>query len=319
MTHYFKDYTALVERIAQSGREGLERFDPDALSALAGDERQEAEALLVAELRSGSADPRVIRALADLGSKQAVPLLKQAATRPDQSGVAAALAIWELAKDEAAGPDLANILQHAADPSARLLAAAELAHFPSPGTDSVLLAALDDEDELVRGQATGSLLGLCGLERAAAVARGHLFRLTALILNPLHAVREPAIRELAGLVAAVRGGKDPGELGLAVEEVPESAALDQFAESAFIEPDPDNPDAPWQTDLDLLSLDKLQGEERQWAQHLIYLVLSKGDARAVRAILHVGDKSAVPALQEVTQTHEGEVADAARAALKTLS
>jgi hypothetical protein len=302
----FKNFTQFVDRFVLPGREGLEQFNPDALKALSGADRDEVIALLCSELQAGTNDPRVATALEELHALEALPLLKQASQHTDQAAVAAALALWNLAQDPSVEQALASVLRNSNDPSARLMAAGDLERFPSAMTEQALLAALDDADELVRGQATATLMKHCGLSAFSGNPNSRLFCLTALVLNPLRAVREPAIRSIADLIAKLHAGADAASLGLNATEETRSEALAQFSASVFEQED------PWSEDFDLASLDRLQGEERPWAQHLIYLQLAEGDVRAVRALLHVGDPNCVAALREVAAMEDSEIAEAAR-------
>lgn len=129
---YFKDYAAFVDRfVAGSGRSALDHFDAHALRALQGQERAEAIEVLQEHLDSGANDPRAVAALVALRPKGLVEELRRLMEISlDETGVAAARALWRLKRDPAAVQTLVEIMQSSYDESAQRAAAAALGKLP---------------------------------------------------------------------------------------------------------------------------------------------------------------------------------------------
>src|SRR5687768_7329552 len=79
-----------------SSRAAMERFDLEALAALAGSERDAAEQRLIDLLGSGNGDPRVPHALQALGSARGLDAMRRLVGRlpPDDARVAVAEILW---------------------------------------------------------------------------------------------------------------------------------------------------------------------------------------------------------------------------------
>lgn len=208
---------------------------------------------------------------------------------------------------------LIETLQKAPSDTARLLAGQALRHFPGPATEAALFQALSDKDELVRGSASKMLLELKGLEKLSAVPRNRLFRIQALILNPLVSVRKAAINELQEVLAALAEGRRPEELGIATEEVPESPALQRLWESVFNE----NNKPEWKQRIDIDAFRALPASERAWGEHLLLLLLGNRDRRGIQAAAELREPFTLPALRELA-SKRGKIALEARKAIAAI-
>jgi hypothetical protein len=312
---HIKDFDQFMARFMLQGsmREALSDFDVPALLALKGAERQEAEEVLIERLESSVNDPRVPRALGFMKSRRALPALRRVTRALNETAVEAALFLWELERDPGAAEALVRTLRESHIDTARLLAANALRDFPGPATEAALLQALDDEDELVRGRAGAVLMRQKGLEELAAVPRNRLFRLQALILNPLSAVRQAAIAELKELLAALAEGKRPDELGIATQEQPESPALQRLWDSVFNE----GRKPEWKRRIDIDAYRALPEAERPWGEHLLLMLLGDRDLRGVHAAAELREQRALPALRELAGKR-GKIAAEAQKAIAAI-
>ena len=315
---YFTDYGALVARFGDpaGGRAALEELDVAGLAALRGQEREEALAVLHEHLAALENDPRVVDALVAMQAPDLEALLRVEMHRRDETGVAAARAAWEQTKDPAAVTALIETLVKARKDSARESAAVALADTRSSAAAEALLAALDSDDDAARNVVITALLRLVGLSELEQLGRSPVSRLGALILNPLGAVRQPAVAELRRIVAAVQAGQSAESLGLVPGPGQESAELARLRESVLS--DPRRP-GPWRNTLDLEAFGALRGEERERGMQWAYSLLAKGDVRAVRAIAELDLQAAIPVLREAAQRGNRTFAEAAQAALAQLS
>jgi hypothetical protein len=163
---------ALYERFRQSFlgdvhaalRDGL---DTEALLALEGDQRTRAEAELLPRLDD---DDRAVVALGLLRSAAAAPYLRErfevlrAQDAPgDRELVLVALALWQIERHDEAPTALADALARGRFPVDRSFAAAKLATVDAPAVEAPLVAAMDDDDNVVRQTAARSLLIRKGL------------------------------------------------------------------------------------------------------------------------------------------------------------
>lgn len=135
-------------------------LDENALLSLTGEEREQAEKLLIAAL--GTSDYRPASGLAALQSSEAASKLKE--DLPNSSGSAriqTARALWQIEKYPPAEKALVEVLQTDSFWGTRMEAARELRNVSTPGVISALWKALkEDSSDLVRSHAAASLLSL---------------------------------------------------------------------------------------------------------------------------------------------------------------
>ena len=143
-----------------SARDGL---DTASLAALTGAERDKAEQMLLDYLPDG----RGVIGLGVLRSRRAeAPLTRQfdKASRNDAGFVDLATALWRIKPDKRWLAAVTDVLASSHDEMQRMQAALALASFADPAAVTVLIAALDDADRLVRHHAARTLLKLHGID-----------------------------------------------------------------------------------------------------------------------------------------------------------
>lgn len=292
------------------GRAFLDQLDTAALLALAEPERTEAEDLLLARLSTD--DPRIVRALRDLGSTRAIAPLRAALARTQHGRmrVAVARALFELGHDASAIATIVDVLRHG-DRSSRETAASVLRVLPVADVRPALLDALSDRDASVRGLATSALYELHQLDDVARDYRDRLGVLRMLIASPLPAVVAYAAGEIRSVIAAVASGASARSLGIDRAIDDESPAVKRLLDSHA------DDQGVWPELLDLAAIPP-SGPERVWAEDMI-LAWLPGDARACRAVVDLGLRRAVPALGELAQRAEGRIAVEAAVALARLA
>jgi HEAT repeats len=293
-------------------REPVERFDLEALAALHGHERDQAEKILL-DLLDREDDGRVPDALAAMGSSRAAAPLKRALARGggELMRVRTAEALWRLAQD----PDALDVLRTLAETAvywgARNAAIGALGR-TGAAVDDALFAALDDGDEVVRYNAMSSIWKQHGLEAIAAAApRGRLNGLYARAISRLAAVRAPAIAELRAALAALAAGQSAQALGLVTQGKTDAAATRVLASYNGRD------EAPWRDTLDVDALRALDAHDREWAEHMLAVWAGTGDARAVRALGALRAARGRAALEELARGDD-ELAREAAQALRAL-
>jgi hypothetical protein len=156
-----------------SPRDGL---DMEALAALEGDERSQAEDLLLHFLP----DTRGVIGLGALRSRRAVSALVQlfeAAQGTDRSGlIYLAKALWQIRPDPRWLEALIAVLGSDGEPMRRMTAAIALHDFGDPTAVGALVKALDDPEALVRHHAARGLLALHGLPDDSADPQHMMYR-----------------------------------------------------------------------------------------------------------------------------------------------
>lgn len=152
----------------------MDDFDLEALDALEGAERAQAEQILIERLELE--DRRVPRALAAMKSASAVaPLTRLLDSAHGGVRVEVVMALWELQKFEGTVDHLLTILR-AAEAADRLSAAHYLSDFKEPRVNEALLTAAEkDPDPDVRATAATSLLLIHGvMESPFDISQGNL-------------------------------------------------------------------------------------------------------------------------------------------------
>ncbi|MDQ3704849.1 MAG: HEAT repeat domain-containing protein [Chloroflexota bacterium] len=168
-------------------------LDIEALLALEGEEREEAERLLLEGL--STSDYRPARGLEALRSRQSVtPLKARLKTARGTDLINTARALWEIERYPRAAEVLITVLHAAPFWGERLDAAIALKMVKTPASIDALWKALDDPEALVRHHAVASLLELHGIYTEDW--RGH--PLATEIMTPES--RETAIAELKKLL-----------------------------------------------------------------------------------------------------------------------
>ncbi|HEX8229279.1 MAG TPA: HEAT repeat domain-containing protein [Chloroflexia bacterium] len=173
-------------------------LDINSLLALEGEEREEAERLLLEGL--STSDSRPARGLEALRSQRSVaPLKERLKTARGTDLINTAGALWEIEQYPRAAEVLITVLHVASFWGERVDAAIALKMVKTPASIDALWKALDDPEALVRHHAVASLLELHGIYTEDW--RGH--PLATEIMTPES--RETAIAELKKLL-----GKEGG-------------------------------------------------------------------------------------------------------------
>jgi HEAT repeat protein len=135
-------------------------LDGNALNSLTSEEKEEAEHLLIEALQKSN-DYRPIVGLGELGSKKALPILKEKLNHLwGKALVDAASALRKIENDDSYAENIILVLKNDASFYNRLVAAIELRHFKTPEVVKALFEAVKDPEYLVRNHACESLLFL---------------------------------------------------------------------------------------------------------------------------------------------------------------
>jgi hypothetical protein len=252
-----------------------------AIFDLDGEERLEAEDILIAKLATG--DGRAANALAEAGCLRAIPALVEATAEgaPPATRVIAARALLQL--DDLSGrPAMIRLLRtHAGTGYDRGAAARLLAEFPDPDREVLYEVMAADPDPTARSEATDAVLW------------GEVLRsATGRLLSSLTTVRTEALAELREIVARWEAGETAEDLGL-------TWRCDHRAVGRFI----DSIDSA-EPELRTPGLETLTGRERTLVENLVLLRLH-ADRRAVRAAGTLDVRRAVGPLRELLATAEG--------------
>lgn len=148
-------------------------LDEQSLAALTGDERKEAEKMLLDAMNSG--DYRPAAGLRVLRSPGAVAKLKeQLSDATGRGAVEAALALWEIAEWPPAVNVMIDELKHGAHWGSQIDAAHALANVKGkPEVVEALVEALDDPEDLVRCNSAEALIELLDLPAKENNYGGH--------------------------------------------------------------------------------------------------------------------------------------------------
>ncbi|WP_410667713.1 HEAT repeat domain-containing protein [Amycolatopsis sp. cmx-4-68] len=277
-----------------------------ALFELVGEERVEAEDILIAKL--GAGDGRAAAALADADCFRAVPALVAAtsARAAPVTRVAAARALLRL-DDHSGRPALVRLLRsHEGDGYLRGAAARLLAEFPEPDREILFEVVSADPDPTARSEATDALLALAGLDDDEVLWGDVLKSVTGRLLSSLTTVQTEAMAELRDVIARWEAGETAEDLGLTWRCG--SKAVHRFVDSI----DSGKPD------LDTRGLAAVTGRERTLVENLVLLRLH-ADRRAVRAAGTLRVRRAVEPLRELLASAEGPAKAEIEAVLATLT
>ena len=287
-----------VRSLSATGRDALEGYDADAARALEGEERREAEDLLLARLAQG--DSRAAVALGELGVMRALEPLREALARDRAalSQIAIVRALHRLGDDRGLAA-VAAILRGDGAPSDRTVAAA-VAHELGPPLAGALQDALSDAAGAVRTNAAVSLARLHGHRAPAMDFRDPVGLLALLLDSPLSSVAALARAELVALF-------DPASGGRALPPHADATLVAARRRLLLAATDAERATA----------VDALPADARPWVARTLLAAVHR-DARAVPALAALGDRVAIEPLREAAATLAGELAAAAEAALRAL-
>jgi HEAT repeat protein len=294
-------FQRFTDSLEVTGRESLESYDLNALFALEGQERDQAEQILIERLIETN-DPRAPKALRQLGSEKALPALRRALV--EQSGemqVEVANTLWSLTREPSSITAITGVLQNG-ELYDRVNAAFSLRNYPPEAVKEALLAAIEDDDKLVRANAVDSLFLLYGLNEWEQVPGRGISLLGLRLRSAFPSVRQEAVKELRAIIQGKQEGKSPQELGITTNSIPKSEEAVAFLKSIAAPAGT----SQWQEDFDLEALGKLQGEEKEWAEYSLLNFLEKRDFRAVRALVYLNCPKAVKPLQEVDRQSQNQ-------------
>jgi hypothetical protein len=281
-----------------------------ALHLLQGDERTEAEGILIEQLTHD--DGRAASALAEISCSRAIGPLRARlqASSPGSMRLAAAAALHRLGDDSGRATAI-DVLRsgHAIE---RLSAVSVLGRWSGADVEHALEAAFADPDATVRSAAAGKLIEHHGLEAFKLGYRGRLGLLQNRLASPLAAVRADALAELRDLFARQERGESPEQLGLTWQADDKHEPLRTFMTSLT------SSAPPWQDDVALDVVASLAGRERTWAEDCLWHFLPT-DPRAARALASLGVQRAIAPLRELLPKASGAVAIEVAAALWRLS
>jgi HEAT repeat protein len=263
-----------------------------AIFGLVGDERVEAEDILIAKLATN--DGRAANALAEADCFRAIPALIEATSERAAPimRVAAARALLSL-DDHSGEPAMVRLLRtHEGSGYDRGSAARLLAEFPDPDREVLFEAASTDPDPTARSEATHALLTLVGLDADEVMWGEVLLSASGRMLSTLTTVQAAATAELRDVIARWEAGETAEEMGLTWHS--DNKAIRRFVDS--IDSD--------KADLRTHGLEALTGRERVLVENLVLLRLHT-DRRAVRAAGTLGVHRAIEPLRELLTTAEG--------------
>jgi hypothetical protein len=171
--------------------------DEHALLSLVGEERNEAERMLIDAL--GSADPRPVEGLLALRSIKALPRLKEVLPHAYHTTLAAvALALWKLDRYPPAVDALIDLLRTNPNPDNRRDIAVAMSEIRvQPIVVALFDAAQNDPEPIVRSQAVASLLCICQIEPSPL----NMHPLTGAVYSTDKTRREKAIQDLRDLIS----------------------------------------------------------------------------------------------------------------------
>jgi hypothetical protein len=206
-----------------SARQGL---DTEALAGLVGEERERAEAMLIAFLP----DSRAIVGLGVLCSRKAEPNLvalfeaerlaqRGSKPRPDASWspyrlLHLATALWRIRPDARWPAAAVEVLGSAKEPFERREAAEALYDVRDPATVRALVEALDDPEPLVRYHAARGLLAIHGLSAESNDPQHMLYRLMADETSRRQGGKRDVLAALAAApLSAASSASEPADRG----------------------------------------------------------------------------------------------------------
>jgi HEAT repeat protein len=305
----FQEFLAGVNAPVTLTRDALDEIpDIGALYELDGEERIEAERILIAKLAEN--DGRVATALADAGCVEAIPALIEATTETAAPimRVFAARALLRLGDYSGRTALVQMLRRHDGSGSDRGGAARLLAEFPDPDKEILLEAASTDPDSTARSQATDALLTVVGLDEDDTRWGEVLLSIAGRLLSSLSAVRDEAVAELRAILARWEAGETAEQLGLTWHADMRTKPLRRFVDSF----------ESTKADFPIEGLRELTGRERVLLENLVLLRLH-ADRRAVRAAGRLGVRRAIEPLRELLGSAKGHAREEIKAVLDSLT
>jgi hypothetical protein len=286
----FERFARSVERGVQSPSD-LDALDLDALGELTDDdERGEAVTLAAERLDAGTDDPRLVDALATLGTPEALDALARVAARgPVISRARAARRLWTLKKDTDA---VKHLRAAVADSDSQLVAEEALPALLEIGSDEALNVVVemiaDTAVPEVRTMAISALMVHLGVDAYERVPTGALWTLRLGLTSRFPSVRAGAVDDLRDLVKRARGGADAKKLGVVAQAGGFSAGMSEVLKAS------QDPSASFDDD----TLAALEDGEHDWAVDLVIRSLERGEKRAEAALKTLGGERAKRALAD---------------------
>lgn len=303
----FERFLAGVAAPVRLTRESIEEIpDIGAIFDLVGEERIEAEDILIAKLATG--DGRAAGALAEASCFRAIPALVEATSErvAPVMRVAAARALLEL-DDYSGEAAMVRLLRtHEGDGFVRGAAVRALTEFPDPDREILFEVALTDPDSTARSEATHALLVLVGLDGDEVLWGEVLKSVSGRLLSSLTTVQTEAMAELREIIARWEAGETAEDMGLTW--YCDSDAVRRLVESID----------SGKADLSTHGLEALTGRERTLVENLVLLRLH-ADRRAVRAAGTIGVRRAVEPLRELLGSAGGHARAEIESVLATLT
>ena len=255
--------TAFLADVADGGSQGTLTYGLDQLLELEGDERSDAEELLIGLAEDG--DLRAIETLGMTGCQRARPVLRALLSWQDDVGIAAARALL------AVGGPSDQVVERVASglrrcgPLQAALAAYDLRGIDSTAARDGLLVALLREPKAARANALLGLDELLELEPLRSPDQSPLQALTSRVMCEMPAIWRPAAAELVERLERLAGGATAEEAGLSYTPGPRPAAIARFL--AGVE----------EARLDLDAFEALEGHDRDWAASVLVRALELDD------------------------------------------
>lgn len=268
-------------------------YDTSDLRTVAAAERDQAVHALLMLLKRQ--DPRAAMALAELGEAWVAPELQALATGAGPLAAVARRALVRLGVMDAATAEGLAQDTRAGTMFQRFGAVMELAKVPGREAHDALMAALDDDDPLVRSQAYEALVTRLGLLPATRTADGSDVNLRSPleVMHLLVRAEAPTLRAL-GLMRlrrafmAAEAGRSASDIGLDFAGDPDEALRHSIGKALR------NPGAAYPVDL----VKGAAAHDRAFAEAIWAVALGRADARAPAALAAVGATWALPTLVE---------------------
>ena len=284
------EFQLFRESLASGDAAYREDFDIRALLELTGEERTDAEDLLIQRLL-GAPDPRVPRALGYARVTRALPELEYGVVTHSNAAAMRAevvLAIWKISEDPRVPGWLREILASGGNTFGRNIAAHALRDFPGAASEQALRQAIQrDPSELVRINAATSLFTLLQIPPGGKGSK--IAHLWSWLSSDLVSLRRRGTEQLEALLADQAAGK-PLDAWL---ERPASRSADMKAFVKALRADP-----TLVREFPQAELSRLEGLERRHAIHVLLAAVERQDPRAPRALTELQAGEYAEALEE---------------------
>ncbi|WP_163511183.1 HEAT repeat domain-containing protein [Fodinicola acaciae] len=303
----FERFLSAVTTPVRLTRDSLDEIaGVSAIFDLTGEEREEAELVLIAKL--ATYDGRAATALANVYCYRAIPALIEATSEraAPTMRVAAARTLFEL-HDYSGEPAMIRLLRmHEGTGFNRGAAARLLAEFPNADREILFEVTSTDPDPTARSEATRALITLVGLDDDQARSGEVLRSVSGRLLSSLTTVKTEALAELREIIARWEAGETAEDLGLTWRST--NKAIRRLVNSIDSR----------KANLSTHGLDEVTGRERTLVDNLVLLRLDV-DRRAVRAAATLGVHRAVEPMRELRARTEGHARAEIESVLDTLT